>query len=48
MQLNPQQMMGLMPNMMGMPGGLPAQMGGVMGQPMGIFNPASLMPPQKK
>ncbi len=41
-------MMSMMPNLMAMQGGLPAQMGGMMGQPMGIFNPAALIQQQQQ
>lgn len=45
--MNPQ-MMGLMPNMFGMPGSIPAQMGGLMGQPLGLFNPNAILQQQQQ
>lgn len=44
MQITPQ-MMGMMPGGMF---GMPPQMGGMMGQPMGMFNPAALMQQQQQ
>jgi hypothetical protein len=48
MQMTPQ-MMAMLPNMFGMSGGnMPAQLGGLMGQPFGMMNPAALLQQQQK
>lgn len=47
MQFNPQ-MMGMMPNMLAMQGGIPPQMAGMMGQPMGMFNPGAFLQQQQQ
>lgn len=37
-----------MPNMLAMQGGMPPQMAGMMGQPMGMFNPAAFLQQQQQ